>query len=353
MEQLIAYLESLNVKLWVEGGRLRYQAPLGVITSERLEQLREHKADIIQFLQKDKQSFNSTQPKVRRWSPLVGIQTLGLKPPFFCVHPLSGNILSFPVLSRHLGAEQPFYGLEAIGMLGQQEPLTTIEDLATCYIQAISVVQPSGPYFLGGYSFGGLVAFEMAQQLEQQGHEVALLAIIDTMAPTAKLDIAPANNDTDWIKLCFRIIEYEFRKKLPFVCEQVQKLQPQEQIDYFLETLKAANLISPNVGQEGIRRLVQLWMILAKAAMSYIPRLYRGKITLFRSSEELPLEDDRVVNNRFKEYAMGWGEFTTKPIEIYHIPGNHRTMMTEPNCSVLGDKLKFCLERAQAGSTQL
>ncbi len=348
MAQLLADLDSLSVKLWVEGERLRYKAPLGVLTPEMLERLREYKAEIIQFLQKDKQNFNSAQPKVRPWSPLVGIQTVGSRPPFFCVHPLNGNILSFLELARKLGAKQPFYGLEAPGIDGRREPLTTIEDLAACYIKAISVVQPSGAYFLGGYSFGGMVAFEMAQQLQQQGHEVALLAIIDTLAPISHSHIAQSNNNANWIKLLFHIIKLEFGKKLPFVWEQFQKLQPQEQIDYLLEILKAANLISPDVGQEVIVRLLQVWMALCKAAMSYVPRVYPGQLNLFESSEEMP-DDMKALPARVREYAMGWSELTTKPIEIYYIPGNHRTMLVEPQCRELADKLRSCLERAQMG----
>ncbi|HEY9874808.1 MAG TPA: amino acid adenylation domain-containing protein, partial [Candidatus Obscuribacterales bacterium] len=99
------------------------------------------------------------------WSPLVPIQPNGSNPPFFCVHPIFGVVLPYYELGHHLGKDQPFYGLQPLGIDGKKPPLTRIEDMASYYIEALQVVQPRGPYFLGGWSFGGLVAFEMAQQL--------------------------------------------------------------------------------------------------------------------------------------------------------------------------------------------
>jgi pimeloyl-ACP methyl ester carboxylesterase len=115
-------------------------------------------------------------------SPLVAIQPSGAKPPFFCVHPIGGNVLCYLDLARHLGEDQPFYGLQASGIDGEGEPKSRIEGMAGYYIEAIREIQPQGPYLLGGWSFGGVVAFEMAQQLHSSGEQVALLALIDSSA---------------------------------------------------------------------------------------------------------------------------------------------------------------------------
>ena len=114
------------------------------------------------------------------WSSLVAIQTAGTRPPFFCVHAVGGNILSYRLLSRHLGAEQPFYALQSQGLDGEHPPHETVEAAAAHYVEEIRTVQPRGPYYLGGTSLGGIVAFEMAQQLVAQGERVGLLALIDT-----------------------------------------------------------------------------------------------------------------------------------------------------------------------------
>ncbi|HEV2714011.1 MAG TPA: amino acid adenylation domain-containing protein, partial [Terriglobales bacterium] len=114
------------------------------------------------------------------WSSLVAIQAEGSRPPFFCVHGVGGNVVGFRDLARHLGSDQPFYALQPQGLDGKRECLTSIPEMAERYIQEIRRIQPEGPYRIGGYSFGGLVAYEMAQQLEAQREETALLALFDT-----------------------------------------------------------------------------------------------------------------------------------------------------------------------------
>jgi thioesterase domain-containing protein len=113
----------------------------------------------------------------------VTIQIGGSKPPLFCVHAIDGNVLVFQNLARHLDPDQPVYGLQAKGLDGKQAPHTRFEDMAADYIKEIRTVQPEGPYLLAGYSSGGVVAFEMAQQLQAQGQQVELLALIDSYCP--------------------------------------------------------------------------------------------------------------------------------------------------------------------------
>src|SRR5262249_30894375 len=117
------------------------------------------------------------------WSSLVAIQPHGSRPPFFFIHAVSGNVLHYRFLSHYLGQDQPFYGLQAQGLDGTQAPQTRIEDMAALYIKEIRTLQPEGPYFLGGGSSGGVIAFEMAQQLHAQGQQVALLVLFDTYFP--------------------------------------------------------------------------------------------------------------------------------------------------------------------------
>ena len=115
------------------------------------------------------------------WSPLVPIQTSGSRPPFFCIHGAGGNVLIYRELAQRLGPDQPFYGLQAVGLDASCPPLTSIEEMAAAYAKEIRKKQPRGPYFLGGYCMGGTVAYEIAQQLHAQGERVALLALFDTM----------------------------------------------------------------------------------------------------------------------------------------------------------------------------
>ena len=122
-----------------------------------------------------------------RWAApeasLVPIQTQGSKPPFFCVHAKGGNVLFYKDLARYLGTDQPFYGLQARRLAGRQVGHDSVEEMAAFYIKEIKDFQPQGPYYIGGSSFGGLAAFEIAQQLRKQGDEIAMLALLDTGTP--------------------------------------------------------------------------------------------------------------------------------------------------------------------------
>ena len=142
------------------------------------------------------------------WSSLVPIQPLGSKRPLFFVHGAGGTVIIYRDLVRHLGTDQPVYGLQAQGLDGKQSCLTSVEDMASHYLEAIRTIQPEGPYLLGGLSFGGTVAFEMARQLQAKGEEVALLALLDTFpgkyepatSLLLKLGKMPAREQFDYIQ---------------------------------------------------------------------------------------------------------------------------------------------------------
>jgi acyl carrier protein len=117
------------------------------------------------------------------WLSLVAIQPKGSRPPLFCVHAAGSNVLIYRPLARHLGVDQPVYALQARGLDGQTDPSVRVEEMAAHYIKEMRTVQPEGPYQLLGASFGGLVIYEMAQQLLAQGQQVALLAMLNTDCP--------------------------------------------------------------------------------------------------------------------------------------------------------------------------
>jgi len=123
---------------------------------------------------------------VAGWSSIVELQPHGSRHPFFCVHAVGGEVLCFVNLAREMAPDQPFYGISADRASGIEKTVPQIEGMAARYIEEIRRIQPEGPYFLGGYSFGGSVAFEMAQQLTAQGQNVALLAIIDHTPPPTR-----------------------------------------------------------------------------------------------------------------------------------------------------------------------
>ncbi|MGE5675070.1 MAG: non-ribosomal peptide synthetase, partial [Mycobacterium leprae] len=117
------------------------------------------------------------------WTPLVPIRATGTRPPFYCAHGAFGSVFCFADLARELGPDQPFYGLQPRGLYDEQPPLHTMPEMAARYVEAIREAQPHGPYFLGGYCMGGLIAQEMARLLTKAGEPVALVAMLDTKLP--------------------------------------------------------------------------------------------------------------------------------------------------------------------------
>ena len=286
------------------------------------------------------------------WSPLVAIQPEGSKRPFFCVPGGAMDVIEFYHLARNLSSDQPFYGLQPRGLDGELEPHTRIAEMATCYIEAIQTIQPQGPYLLGGHSFGGYVAFEMAQLLQKQGHEVALLAILDVMAIIPNLN-KPVNIDRDDAKdlLYFiRLMERFFEKKVEFADDILLTLDVEEQLDYLAERLKVANLVPPQIGTKQLRGFLKVSKATGEAFDLYVPEnVYPSKISCFRASEvnSEDISSRPEYSKILQDQALGWNEFSAKPVEVHIVPGDHVTMMTEPHVLTLAERLQICIDKAQ------
>ncbi|ARV57485.1 non-ribosomal peptide synthetase [Nostocales cyanobacterium HT-58-2] len=269
------------------------------------------------------------------WSCLVPIQPQGSKPPFFCIHPLGGEVLRYRSLALHLGPDQPFYGIQPRGLDGKLPPLTRIEDMAALYIQEIQTIQPNGPYYLGGYSLGGVIACEMAHQLRKQGQEVGVLAMFDTGLP----------GSTQRVPFIVRIFIHlsnllqrgptYLRKKI-VSWNQWAQYQLRHKYLTFLgiqeslpEDDKHFNIMDANM--------------LAWTGYSYKP--YSGRIILLRTDDKSDDSQDHAVGVQSDPF-LGWGKIITGGIDLHYIPGSHTTLFDEPHVRVLADKLKEYLDKA-------
>jgi thioesterase domain-containing protein len=280
----------------------------------------EHQASLL-LQQTDSQPF----------SPLVAIQPAGSQPPFFCVHPVGGNVLCYFDLARHLGKEQPFYGLQSPGLNGEQEPKTSIEDMAAHYIEALQAIQPSGPYYLGGWSLGGIVAFEMAQQLHFRGEKVAFLALIDSYTPAA-INWYEEMNEASLLVHLARDMGGLFGKELPLSVDELQQFPPEEQLNYILKRAKTLNILPPEVSLEQMHHLMRVFQANREAMLSYIPQPYPGKIALFSASEK-PLQVKL-------DPTQGWDELATHGLlDIQPIPGEHYAILRAPHVQLLAQQL--------------
>ncbi|MDB9520160.1 amino acid adenylation domain-containing protein [Roseofilum reptotaenium CS-1145] len=286
------------------------------------------------------------------WSALVPIQTQGNQPPFFCVPGAGGNVIYLSNLACYLGEERPFYGFQSRGLDGASEPYTTVEAMARDYIGYIKAVQPEGPYYLGGHSFGALVAFEMSQQLEAQGDRVARLVILDSPVPDA-LENKP-NIDRDWslsrkLILVVALIEQFFGTEIGVSAEVLESLEAEEQWQYIYEQLQTVGFFPEGAGVQQIRGFVNVLMSDYDASYSYYPQSnYHIPIVLLKARDTVS-EDmaEKGFGHTLKaeiasDRLWGWGRFSSEPVALYTVPGTHLTMLKPPHVQVLAETLRNC-----------
>jgi amino acid adenylation domain-containing protein len=273
-------------------------------------------------------------------SSLVAIQPGGSKRPLFLVHPAGGHVFPYVHLARYLGPDQPCYGLQARGLEEGEEPHTRIEDMASDYIKALRTVQPNGPYLLGGWSMGGLIAFEMAQQLHAQAEGVDLLALLDTrMTPPDEKD-SEADLDAMLLADFFRY----FGLSLDLL-ESFAQLPKDEVLSHVLELAQSVGLVPPNIEISQAHRFVELLKSDFQASRNYELHLYPGRVTLFKASEELA--------GTSPDPTLGWSEWANAGVEVHVVAGNHANMVYQPHVEGLAEKLSECLNHAQSAHQRL
>jgi surfactin family lipopeptide synthetase A len=248
------------------------------------------------------------------WSSLVPIQPNGSKLPIFCIHGAGGTVIVYRDLARHLGTDQPVYGLQAQGMDGRQTILTSVEEMAEHYLKEIRRIQPEGPYFIGGLSFGGTVAFEIARQLEACGEQMGLLFLFDTFP-------GKYENATELLLKLWRMPR---RDQLDYIKRKVRDYNVAKRFNRFFLPQALKN----------VRRGIQ------QAGFRYITQPYDGRVVLFRAKEK----SLRGVDDPY----AGWKELALGGLEVHEIPGGHVSILAEPQVQVLVKYLKNCIERAQA-----
>ncbi|MEO0377943.1 MAG: condensation domain-containing protein, partial [Cyanobacteria bacterium P01_A01_bin.17] len=273
------------------------------------------------------------------WSALVPIQPNGSEPPLFCVHGKGANILIFKALSSYLGPEQPLFGLQQVSALdGRQATADRIEDMATHYIREIRTVQPHGPYRLVGFSIGGVIAFEMAQQLKAEGEKITFVGLLDTFGPN-----------------CFKPLT--LREKLIRRTRVLTRLGPKYPIKLAIKHAETSYYqIACRLYRLARRPLPYRLQkstfgnALIGAERQYQPQPFYGPLTLFRASDApgdvwyyrpggMPTPDDW----HSKDPQHGWGPLSTEEVKIIDVPGHHSGMLKEPHVKVLAKKVEQSL----------
>ncbi|MDJ0732638.1 MAG: amino acid adenylation domain-containing protein [Nostocaceae cyanobacterium] len=267
---------------------------------------------------------------------LIPLQTKGDRRPLFLIHQHGGYGLSYSVLAETLGQQQPLYALQARGLDGKQQPLDSIKTMASTYLEVIREIIPSGPYSLGGHSFGGLVAFEMASQLEAAGEVVENLLILDTHPPlpTAELE-SSLDDDTALLNFLVEQIGLHVNETINVSLEELSTLESAAQLDYVLEILHKHELIPPDAGKNFLTGFMNVYKANSQAVVTYQPQPIKSPLSIFKTqglSEQFP--DDSTV---------GWQKLANGEINVYPLIGDHQSILKSPHVNHLAQAIKNVL----------
>jgi thioesterase domain-containing protein/acyl carrier protein len=253
---------------------------------------------------------------------LIPVRTKGVLPPIFFVH---SPVATQQALADLLGPEQPFYGLQQRGLDGRENPATSIVDMATDYLSEVRKVQPSGPYYLAGACLGGVVAFEMAQQLRAKKEPVPLLLLLDSFFPEERMDVFNPSAKFYWLrrmdrKLGEMLLSWE-------TGANQHSIRFRKMLGHFTSVRRRAAMLSA-VDEANL-----------KSVAKYVPRPYSGRIVMFLAS--------MAAHRACYDARLGWADVAVNGLEVQLIPGNHTNMMESSNLPALAAKLKTCLAKSR------
>jgi amino acid adenylation domain-containing protein len=282
---------------------------------------------------------------IPNWSSLVALRSGGSKTPLFCAAPVGGNVLSYHDLMMHLDPEIPIYGLQAIGLDGMQTVHRNVNEIAAHYIKEILNVQSDGPFYLSGSSFGGLVAYEMAQQIHDLGQQVALVAMFDAYGPNYPRRLPSTSRMRRKFFKYLRRIDTHL-SNLRFTNWQGRVTYVRVKLPKFYNRLarrvkdKVDQILHPVPRQ--LARIRNAHMNAARRKKRYMreERRFDGRLVLFRA-EKQPL-------GIYPDPKLGWSVVVGDNIEVYEIPGHHTSIIYEPRVHILAEKLSQVLSETHS-----
>jgi thioesterase domain-containing protein len=254
---------------------------------------------------------------------LAPLQTGGADRPLFCIHGLGGNIAAMIPLARCFVGKRPVYGLLGLGLDPGQRPHDCLEDMASHYLREIREAQPQGPYLLAGWSLGGLIAIEVARQLQAIEQQAALVAMFDTYLSVTDFE---SQNVTD--PAVFRWIAPHLNLSIA----ELTKLPLERQWDRIAEQAQKAH----GLGIAEIFRLAEVCKSHLRAASRYKPQPYDGRVVLFQAETSRGRLDSR------------WKSLCPN-MHIEQVPGDHYSMLQKPQVDVLAKQLKRHIEDTGEG----
>lgn len=274
------------------------------------------------------------------WKYIVPLQTLGNRTPIFLVHAAGGNVLFYRDLAKEMGTNQPVYGLQARGVANRSETAhDRVEDMATDYLNEMRKLQPVGPYRICGSSFGGLVAFEIARQLDRQGEKVETLSLFDTYAPgyldeQTKLGGKSAANFIAHIRTFIdQLCEINSTNgRISFVMSKAEKVKKRLKRKVIWKKNQFAIEYNKATGRDLPVNVMRNHEAIQKALDDYRPGRYAGDITIFRASEQ-------PKNTKF-DPSLGWAELVDGDVVTEVVKGSHGALTVYPYAADLAAKFE-------------
>lgn len=277
--------------------------------------------DLSKFSQKNTWSLDKNN-KNKAYLSLVPIQPKGSKPPLFCIPAAGNTALGFTGLASRLDPEQPVYGLNPLGLEKNTHPQHTIKEMAELYLDEIQSLQPDGPYYLCGFCYGGIVAYEMAKYLNKERYNVGLLLFIDTGAPVINR-LNSGNDATSHHPLRHKQLH---RTLQSFI--SVMVLIPYRK---FKEIYKM-------IFKHDKWKLEKLTQAHLEALTEYRPGTYSGNIVIIRSSEY-----DGYAKSRKGVWKTSWYDVINGKINYHVIPGLHKELLQGTQLTMLSNIVRSYL----------
>jgi len=261
-------------------------------------------------------------------TPLVALRATGKKSPLFLMHPIGGTVFCYLALARHLDARRPVYALQSPGLDDAAEAEVTVPDLARRYLRLIRERQPRGPYHLGGWCFGGVIAYEAARQLQAAGETVAELVLFDSRAPIP--DNAPADADDATLLSWFaRDLAVPYGKTLHIPSEELRTVAGADMFAHVLQRARDVEVLPADADSARLYRYFEVYLANGIALQTYGAGDYEGPLTLFRASGE-PVDYGPL---------LGWDRVVSRAIDVVAVPGDHNSMMYEPHVQMLAQRI--------------
>jgi amino acid adenylation domain-containing protein len=257
---------------------------------------------------------------------LMGLQVRGAAPAIYFVHPAAGNVSCYQALARRLGSQRPFYAFRAPALAAAGPVPTSMQELASSYLLELRRHQPRGPYRLGGWSFGGMVAFEMALQLTASGEEVALVALLSSHLP--RLGGRPLRRDHDFLRVFLR------EHRLDVTPPGWNPDSAPQLLEYAFDKARPAGIVAPDSTLRDfsrvIRRYERVYNLHVEMARRYRPQGRIPRVAVFEAQDDSADGNGRLLK---------WNEFVDHFTSI-GIPGDHFSILQQPNVDALGEALK-------------